>query len=125
MRRNPALLSTIGDYKEKALVYSGWQVGDVGILVSVDIKTRPTSWRLYDTPPLENLSRKPLERGWCGSTNGVSITAHGKKRVTRLTPISFDIDEDGVQRPDSFVAWLEPTDADADADAKLLGDETA
>jgi hypothetical protein len=40
---------------------------------------RPYNETVYITrhPPRKNISGEPVERGWCGTTDGVSRTAHG------------------------------------------------
>lgn len=65
------------------------RVGDVGFLVEVDHEMRdqgPQAYSLYDRPAHTNQSHMPRLEGWCGTTNGRIVYAHGLAKVVRALP---------------------------------------
>jgi hypothetical protein len=58
------------------------RVGDEGFLIERTGRGE-TTLHVWAEPAQKNLSKEPCENGWCGETNGVSITARGRVRVVR------------------------------------------
>jgi len=51
--------------------------GSPGFLVEISPQVRATHYNLRDTPAKTNRSCEAKLRGWCGSTNNVSVQACG------------------------------------------------
>lgn len=75
--RNQDIVALASEFDE-------WEVGEEGVLVSRSPERGKTEWLLQADPPLTNSSREPKVAGWCGTTNNVSITAHGWHRVVKV-----------------------------------------
>lgn len=60
-------------------------VGDAGFLVERSHALQ--GWRRYSLdslPAHTNQSRQPRLYGWCGTTNDISVQAHGMAQVVRI-----------------------------------------
>jgi hypothetical protein len=71
-----------------SLPFESWEPGEVGVLISRVPLRGQTTWLLLRDAPLKNMSRLPCEEGWCGTTNNISITAHGRHVVRWVSEIT-------------------------------------
>lgn len=63
----------------------GFKVGDIGYLIHVSPEKGADYYVLRDEPAVTNMSYEPRPIGWCGNTNGTSITGYGEAEVVRVT----------------------------------------